>query len=89
MADDELIILCGTVPMPNAELAFCFMCGKQVWPTKGTAKAAAADGAKLICFECLPADSQYCGFTHHGIFLPDATVDQVLDLLRHDLERRR
>ena len=82
-------ILCGFSPLRNAELAFCSKCKKEIWPTKGTRRVAALEGIPLVCIKCLPEESKAHGFIHHGIFMPDATVEQVLDLLEHDLGKRR
>jgi NifB/MoaA-like Fe-S oxidoreductase len=78
--DEPIVLICGSLPMPNAEKAVCSQCGAIIWPTIGSINTAQKNKMSLLCLDCFHKldEIEFIGFMEHGAMLPKDVENRLL-----------
>jgi len=77
--DESVVLICGSVPLPNAERAACSQCGAMIWPTIGSVTHAQKNKMPLLCLDCFHKldEIDFVGFMEYGELLPKDVGDRL------------
>jgi hypothetical protein len=89
--DESIILVCGSVPMPNAEKAVCSQCGTTVWPTIGSVANAQKNKMSLLCLDCFHKldEIDFVGFMEYGVMLPKNVEDRLFVEFEQEWQKKR
>lgn len=89
--DEPIVLICGSVPMPNAEKAVCSQCGATIWPTAGSVAKAQKNKMSLLCLDCFDKSDEidFFGFMAHGVILPKDVENRIFVEFERELQKNR
>jgi hypothetical protein len=89
--DESIVLVCGSVPMPNAEKTVCSECGTTVWPTTGSVAKAQKNKMSLLCLDCFDKlnEIDFLGFMEHGVMLPKNVEDRIFVEFEREWQKKR
>jgi hypothetical protein len=89
--EKSIVLICGSVPMPNAEKTVCSQCGATIWPTAGSVAKAQKNKMSLLCLDCFDMSNEidFVGFMEHGVMLPKNVEDRIFVEFQREWQKMR